>query len=161
LRRLQVGEVLRERMEQNPRTSLLRLSAQRTCQKIVKKRLNLHPYKMSLFQELKPADYPHHVAYCSWFLNNMNDTELWICHSFPTRHGPAVSSKPDCTQGDVRTNKYTTSSIFVADFVNNYSRLDQRMHLSAVAHLVYPAPPQYNIGNHIMHINNIKTLLDS
>jgi hypothetical protein len=75
---LQVDEVLRERMEQNSRTSLLKLSAQSgvalsTCQKIVKKRLNLHPYKMSLFQELKPADYPRRVAYCSWFLNNMND----------------------------------------------------------------------------------------
>jgi hypothetical protein len=75
--------------------------------------------------------------------------------------GPAVSSYPDCTQGDVRTNKYTSSSIFVADFINNYSRLDQHMHLSDVAHLVYPAPPHYNIGNHLMHINNNKTLLDS
>jgi hypothetical protein len=63
-------------MEQNPRTSLLSAQsgvAQSTCQKIVKKRLSLHPYKMSLFQELKPADYPRRVAYCSWFLNNLND----------------------------------------------------------------------------------------
>jgi hypothetical protein len=63
-------------MEQNPRTSLLSAQsgvALSTCQKIVKKRLNLHPYKMSLFQELKPADYPCRVAYCSWFLNNLND----------------------------------------------------------------------------------------
>jgi hypothetical protein len=62
-------------MEQNPRTSLLSAQsgvALSTCQKIVKKRLNLHPYKMSLFQELKPADYPRRVAYCSWFLNNLN-----------------------------------------------------------------------------------------
>ncbi|CAH1379173.1 unnamed protein product, partial [Tenebrio molitor] len=52
-------------MEQNPRTSLLSAQsgvALSTCQKIVKKRLNLHPYKMSLFQELKPADYPRRVA---------------------------------------------------------------------------------------------------
>jgi hypothetical protein len=82
-------------MEQNPRTSLMRLSAQSgvalsTCQK----RLNLHPYKMSLFQELKPADYPRHVAYCSWFLNNMNDNrtldlsffsdKAWSCCKFIT-----------------------------------------------------------------------------
>jgi hypothetical protein len=63
-------------MEQNPRTSLLSAQsgvALSTCQKIVKKRLNLHPYKMSLFQELKPADYLRRVAYCSWFLNNLND----------------------------------------------------------------------------------------
>jgi hypothetical protein len=63
-------------MEQNPRTSLLSAQsgvALSTCQKIVKKRLNLHPYKMSLLQELKPADYPRRVAYCSWFLNNLND----------------------------------------------------------------------------------------
>jgi hypothetical protein len=98
-RRLQVGEDLRERMEQNPRTSLLRLSAQSgvplsTCQKIVKKRLNLLPYKMSLFQELKPADYPRRVAYCSWFLNKMNDNrtldlsffsdKAWSCCKFIT-----------------------------------------------------------------------------
>ncbi|CAH1372866.1 unnamed protein product [Tenebrio molitor] len=83
-------------MEQNSRTSLLRLlSAQSgvalsTCQKIVKKILNLHHYKMSLFQELKPADYPRRVAYCSWFLNNMNDNrtldlsffsdKAWSCY---------------------------------------------------------------------------------
>jgi hypothetical protein len=80
--RPQVGEDivedLKQRMEQNPRTSLPRLSAQSgvplsTCQKIMKKRINLHPYKVSLVQELKPADYPRRVAYCNWFLNHMND----------------------------------------------------------------------------------------
>jgi hypothetical protein len=78
-------------MEQNPRASLLRLSAQSgvplsTCQKIVNKKLNLHPHKVSLVQELKPADYSRRVAYYNWFLNNMND-KFWNCHSFQTRHG--------------------------------------------------------------------------
>jgi hypothetical protein len=36
-----------------------------TCQKIVKKRINFHPYKVSSVQELKPADYPRRVAYCN------------------------------------------------------------------------------------------------
>jgi hypothetical protein len=84
-------------MEQNPRTSLLRLSAQSgvalsTCQKIVKKRLNLHPYKMSLFQELKPADYPRRVAYCSWFLNNMNDNRTLDLSFFSNKAWSCVSS---------------------------------------------------------------------
>ncbi|CAH1365550.1 unnamed protein product [Tenebrio molitor] len=45
---------------------------------------------MSLFHELKPADYPRRVAYCSWFLNNMNDNrtldlsffsdKAWSCY---------------------------------------------------------------------------------
>jgi hypothetical protein len=38
---------------------------QGTCQKIVKQRLHMKPYKV---QQLKPADYPRHVAYCQWFL---------------------------------------------------------------------------------------------
>jgi hypothetical protein len=83
--RPQVGEDivedLREGMEQNPRASLLRLSAQSgvplsTCQKIVNKKLNLHPHKVSLVQELKPADYSRRVAYYNWFLNNMNDNKI-------------------------------------------------------------------------------------
>ncbi|CAH1367020.1 unnamed protein product [Tenebrio molitor] len=57
-------------------------------------------------------------------------TELWIWHSFQTRHGPAIGS--------------------------THAR-----NLSDVAHLVYPAPAHYNIGNHLMHINNNKTLLNS
>jgi hypothetical protein len=49
---------------------LSKLSAQSgvlqgTCQKIVKQRLHMKPYKV---QQLKPADYPRHVAYCQWFL---------------------------------------------------------------------------------------------
>jgi hypothetical protein len=80
--RPQVGEDivedLRQRVEQNRRMSLPRLSAQSgvplsTCQKIMKKWMNLDPYEVSLVQELKPADYPRRVAYCNWFLNNMND----------------------------------------------------------------------------------------
>jgi hypothetical protein len=39
----------------------------------MKKRIHLHPYKVSLVQELKPADYPRRVAYCNWFFNHMND----------------------------------------------------------------------------------------
>jgi hypothetical protein len=60
---------------------MLRLSAQSggplsTCQKIVNKKLNLHPHKVSLVQELKPADYSRRVAYYNWFLNNMNDNKI-------------------------------------------------------------------------------------
>jgi hypothetical protein len=56
------------------------------------KRLNLHPYKMSLFQELKPADYPRHVAYCSWFLNNLNDNRT-LDLSFFSNNGMVLQGR--------------------------------------------------------------------
>ncbi|KAJ3659759.1 hypothetical protein Zmor_011432 [Zophobas morio] len=72
-----VVEDLRTRMEQSPRKSLSKLSLQsrvpyNTCQKIVKGTLHMHPYKISLVQELQPVDFPRRVQYCHWFQANVD-----------------------------------------------------------------------------------------
>ncbi|KAJ3651965.1 hypothetical protein Zmor_017969 [Zophobas morio] len=47
-----------------------------TCQKIVKEKLHVHPYKISLVQELQPADLRRRVRYCRWFQANMDDNRI-------------------------------------------------------------------------------------
>jgi hypothetical protein len=74
----EIVEDLRQRIEQSPKTSLRKLSLQAdvplsTCQKIVRKNLNLYPYKITTLQELRPGDSERRLEYCNWFLNNLND----------------------------------------------------------------------------------------
>jgi hypothetical protein len=74
----EIVEDLRQRIEQSPKTSLRKLSLQAdvplsTCQKIVRKNLNLYPYKITTLQELRPDDSERRLEYCNWFLNNLND----------------------------------------------------------------------------------------
>ncbi|KAH0810715.1 hypothetical protein GEV33_012076 [Tenebrio molitor] len=74
----EIVEDLRQRIEQIPKTSLRKLSLQAdvplsTCQKIVRKNLNLYPYKITTLQELRPGDSERRLEYCNWFLNNLND----------------------------------------------------------------------------------------
>jgi hypothetical protein len=66
----EIVEDLRERVEETPQISVARLSQQSgvprsTCHKIIKNRLQLHPYKISVIQELQPADYQSRVEYCN------------------------------------------------------------------------------------------------
>jgi hypothetical protein len=77
----EIVEDLRARVEQNPQTSLKRLSLQSgvplsTCHKVLKKRLHMHPYKTSVLQQLLPIDIPRRLEYCQWFQNNLNDDQL-------------------------------------------------------------------------------------
>jgi hypothetical protein len=59
-----------------------------TCQKIVRKNLNLYPYKITTLQELRPGDSERRLEYCNWFLNNLNDDRLLdISFFFWTKHG--------------------------------------------------------------------------
>jgi hypothetical protein len=44
-----------------------------TCHKILKQDLNLHPYKITVVQELLPRDFPAGIRYCQWFLNHLNN----------------------------------------------------------------------------------------
>ena len=72
---------VRQRMEEEPRKPLKRLSQEigfsyGTCQTIVKKDLNMHPYKMQSYQALLPADHPRRLAYCRWFVNNLMNDDL-------------------------------------------------------------------------------------
>jgi hypothetical protein len=73
----EIVEDLRQRMEQNSKKSLRKLSLQAdvplsTCQKIVRKNLNFYPYKITTLQELRPDDSESRLEYCNWFLNNLN-----------------------------------------------------------------------------------------
>lgn len=47
-----------------------------TCHKALTKRLHLHPYKVTVVQELHPLDYGKRVRYCEWFNENVNDDLL-------------------------------------------------------------------------------------
>ncbi|RZB40114.1 hypothetical protein BDFB_015043, partial [Asbolus verrucosus] len=63
-------------MVQEPTKPLKRLSQEiglsyGTCRTIVKKNLDMHPYKMQSYQALLPADHPRRLAYCHWFNNNL------------------------------------------------------------------------------------------
>jgi transposase len=66
------------RMQQSPTKSLRRLAQETelsygTCQKILKKDLDLRPYKIMAVQELLPRDFGIRVEYCQWFLNHLNN----------------------------------------------------------------------------------------
>lgn len=68
-------------MENEPTTSLRHLSQQvglsyGTCQKIMKKDLHCHPYKLQSAHELLPPDYARRVAYCHWFNENIRNDDV-------------------------------------------------------------------------------------
>ncbi|KAJ3652102.1 hypothetical protein Zmor_018098 [Zophobas morio] len=70
-----VVEDSRTRIEQSPKKSLSQLSLQSgvpyiKCQKIIKKKLHMHLYKISMVQELQPADFPRR------FQANMDDNRI-------------------------------------------------------------------------------------
>lgn len=73
----EVIENVRQIMEEDPRTSVRRLSQQvqlstSTCQKILKKDIHLYPYRLQSVQQLHEPDYPQRVEYCQWFLNTLD-----------------------------------------------------------------------------------------
>ncbi|CAH1116798.1 unnamed protein product [Phaedon cochleariae] len=81
-RRPQVSEEVVEnlrarRVYQNPQTSLKRLPLQfgivplSTQYQVLKKRLNLHPYKTSVLEQLPPVDTSRRLEYCQWFQNTL------------------------------------------------------------------------------------------
>lgn len=86
-------EQVRQIINEAPRTSVRRLAQQvelapSTCQKILKKDLQLYPYRMLAVQRLHETDYAQRVTFCRWFLNAVNNDflertfftdEMW-CH---------------------------------------------------------------------------------
>ena len=59
-------------MLQSPTKSLRKLAQQTDisysiAQKALKNEFNLHPYKVTVVHELKPADFDKRVQYCDWF----------------------------------------------------------------------------------------------
>lgn len=47
-----------------------------SAQRVVKKRLHFHPYKVSVVQELLPIDYGKRLHYCQWFNDNIRDDNI-------------------------------------------------------------------------------------
>ena len=47
-----------------------------TCRTVLKKNLNMHPYKMQTYQALLPTDHARYLAYCHWFVNNLMNNDL-------------------------------------------------------------------------------------
>lgn len=72
---------IRERINQSPKKSLTRLSQQAevprsTCHRILKNKLKMHPYKITVVQELLPRDFEARMNYCYWFQNTFDDRLL-------------------------------------------------------------------------------------
>lgn len=72
---------VQQRLEVSPRKSLRTLSAQTglsygSCQKACKKSLHLHPYKISVLQQLLPPDFQRREQYCHWFNENLNNNNI-------------------------------------------------------------------------------------
>lgn len=70
-RTAEVVAVAQEVMDNAPKTSVRRLSQQinlavGTTHKLLHKDLHLYPYRVTVVQELKPADYPLRLNFCNW-----------------------------------------------------------------------------------------------
>lgn len=68
-------------VEENPQTSVRRLSAQTnvsssTVHRILKRRLHMHAYKVSVVQQILPRDHVTRVNYCNFFQENLNNDEI-------------------------------------------------------------------------------------
>ncbi|CAH1107732.1 unnamed protein product [Psylliodes chrysocephalus] len=77
----EVVQDVRIRMEQSPTKSVKKLAAQAdlsvgTSHKILKKNLSMHPYKVSVLQQLFPGDFVKRMEYCQWFNEQLNDNNL-------------------------------------------------------------------------------------
>ena len=64
-------------MEENPNTSMRRLSAltgisSMPCVRILKEDLHLHCYRYTRVQELKPEDFQQRIDFCQWFLGELD-----------------------------------------------------------------------------------------
>lgn len=46
-----------------------------TCHKVLTKKLQMHAYKMSVVQELRPPDYNQRIQYCHWFNEHLNNND--------------------------------------------------------------------------------------
>lgn len=80
-RRPEVVNRVEEIMENDPQTSVRHLSQQinlsvGTTHKLLKKDIQLYPYRVTAVQELLEIDYPRRLQFCNWFVNMNNNGEL-------------------------------------------------------------------------------------
>lgn len=76
-----VTEQVQALVEENPHSSLRRLSARTdvsysTVRRILKKRLHMHPYKITLVQKILPRDHNSRMQYCNFFQENLNNDDV-------------------------------------------------------------------------------------
>lgn len=72
---------VQEHMLRSPQKSIRQLSQQvgvsySSCRRVLKEELHMHPYKVSVVQELHPRDFIARVQYCQWFLEHLNDNAV-------------------------------------------------------------------------------------
>lgn len=82
-------ETVRQIIEDQPQTSIRHLQQQAdlsygTCQRILKKDLHCHPYRLQAFHELLPNDRPQRLQFCQWSMNNFINNEDVFEKSFFT-----------------------------------------------------------------------------
>ncbi|KAJ4432161.1 hypothetical protein ANN_20777 [Periplaneta americana] len=74
-------EDARERMQRSPNKSVKKLTVEigvsyGNAHKILRKKLGMFPYKVSVVQELKPPDFTARLKYCHWFEQQMTNEIL-------------------------------------------------------------------------------------
>lgn len=79
----EVIDNIADRVNQSPTKSLRKLSTQAnvplsTCHKILRAKLHMHPYKLSVCQQLLERDFGSRLDYCHWFQATFDDRLLDI-----------------------------------------------------------------------------------
>lgn len=79
IRSAETVNVANDIMEDDPKTSVRRLSQQigvsvGTSHALLKKDLKLYPYRLTAVQELLPVDPPQRLEFCQWFVNTFSGT---------------------------------------------------------------------------------------
>lgn len=72
---------IRDRLQISPQKSLRHLAQQTglsrsTCHKAVRRELHYHPYKVSVVQQILPADHEKRVNFCRWFNAHQRADEI-------------------------------------------------------------------------------------
>lgn len=80
-RTAEVLDNAREIIEATPSTSIRRLGQQLnlsfgTTQLILKKDLQMYPYKLQVYHKILPRDFQPRINYCNWFVDNLNNDEV-------------------------------------------------------------------------------------
>ncbi|KAI4455511.1 transposable element tc3 transposase-like protein [Holotrichia oblita] len=77
----QIVDDIRQRIEATPKKSIRKLAAQSgssftTARKALVKNLHMHPYRVTVTQQLLPIDIPRRIRYCQWFNENLHNDDI-------------------------------------------------------------------------------------
>jgi hypothetical protein len=87
-----VVDQVEELIAENPHSSTRRMSAQTNVshtnvRTILRRRLHMHPYKVSVVQEILPKDHNSRMQYCNFFQQNLNNDDVFDQVSLRTNLG--------------------------------------------------------------------------